>query len=115
MSDVAAIVARQFDAYNRHHLEDFLACFADDFRSWRMPAEAPSVEGKQALADFYAKHRFNNPTLKAELISRTVVGNRVFDHECIHGLGTQPVENMAVFEVRDGLIHAAWFYFVEQA
>lgn len=111
VSDITAPVARQFEAYNRHDLEAFLACFADDFRSWRMPSEVPSVQGKPALAAFYAEHRFNNPMLKAELISRTVVGNKVFDHELIHGLAGQPLENMAVFEVCDGLIQSAWFYF----
>lgn len=110
MSDIAAPVVRQFEAYNRHDLEAFLACFSDDFRSWRIPAETPSVQGKPALAAFYAEHRFNNPKLKAELISRTVVGNKVFDHELIHGLGEQPLENMAVFEVCEGLIQSAWFY-----
>ena len=67
MSDIAAPVVRQFEAYNRHDLEAFLACFSDDFRSWRIPAETPSVQGKPALAAFYAEHRFNNPKLKAEL------------------------------------------------
>lgn len=109
--DIVAPVVRQFEAYNRHDLDAFLACFADDFRSWRMPASAPTVQGKSALAAFYAEHRFNNPRLKAELISRTVVGDKVFDHELIHGLAEQPLENMAVFEVRDGLIQSAWFYF----
>ncbi|WP_225562927.1 nuclear transport factor 2 family protein [Rhodanobacter sp. DHG33] len=110
MSDIAAPVVRQFEAYNRRDLEAFLACFADDFRSWRMPAEAPSIKGKPALAAFYAEHRFNNPQLRAELVSRTMVGNKVFDHELIHGLGEQPLESMAVFEVCDGLIRSAWFY-----
>lgn len=110
MSDVIAPVARQFEAYNRHDLEGFAACFAEDVRCYRMPAEAPALQGRAALAAFYAEHRFNNPTLRAELISRTVVGNTVFDHERIHGLGDQVVENMAVFEVRDGLISATWFF-----
>ncbi len=110
MSDVTAPVVRQFEAYNRHDLDGFVACFAEDFRSWRMPAEAPSLQGREALRAFYAGHRFNNPALRAELVTRTVVGNTVFDHERIHGLGDQVVESMAVFEVRDGLIAAAWFF-----
>ncbi|MBD9369051.1 nuclear transport factor 2 family protein [Xanthomonas sp. XNM01] len=110
MSDVTAPVARQFEAYNRRDLDGFVACFAEDFRSYRMPAETPSLQGRTALAAFYAEHRFNNPALRAELISRTVVGNTVFDHERIHGLGDRAVENMAVFEIRDGLIAVAWFF-----
>lgn len=106
-------VAAQFEAYNRHDLPAFLACFAEDFRSYRMPAESASLAGKPALAAFYAERRFNNPALHAELLGRTVVGRRVFDHERIHGLAEEPVESMAVFEVADGLIRTAWFYFDE--
>ncbi|XAG40842.1 hypothetical protein MRK42_17935 [Aeromonas sp. 19NY04SH05-1] len=76
-----------------------------------MPAESPSTVGKEALRTFYMEHRFNNPLLKAELLSRTVLGNKVFDHERIHGLSPDPIESVAVFEVENGLIQTAWFFF----
>ncbi|MGY3859732.1 nuclear transport factor 2 family protein [Aeromonas intestinalis] len=104
-------VEAQFAAYNAHDLEAFLACFAEDFKGYRMPTESPTTVGKGALSTFYAEHRFNNPALKAELLSRTVMGNKVFDHEKIHGLSPEPIESVAVFEVKDGLIKTAWFYF----
>jgi hypothetical protein len=69
--------------------------------------------GSEALRAFYSQHRFNNPALRAELLSRTVMGNKVFDHEKIYGIGEQVIENMAVYEVQDGLIKTAWFYFAE--
>ncbi|WP_323900068.1 nuclear transport factor 2 family protein [Aeromonas hydrophila] len=104
-------VEAQFNAYNVHDLEAFLACFADDFKGYRMPTETPSTVGKGALRAFYAEHRFNNPALWAELLSRTVIGNKVFDHELIYGLSPEPLESMAVFEVEVDLIKTAWFYF----
>ncbi|MGY6040611.1 nuclear transport factor 2 family protein [Aeromonas sp. AE23HZ002T15] len=104
-------VAAQLAAYNARDLEAFLACFAESFRGYRMPTENPSTVGKEALRAFYAEHRFNNPALRAELLSRTVMGNKVFDHEKIHGLSPEPIESMAVFEVQEGLIQTAWFYF----
>lgn len=114
MSEVITPVAAQFEAYNRRDLEAFTACFAEDFRSYRMPSETPSLQGKAALAGFYAEHRFNNPSLRAELISRTVLGNKVLDHERIHGLGDEAVESVAIFEVGNGLIRTAWFYFADR-
>ncbi|MCC3718605.1 nuclear transport factor 2 family protein [Rouxiella badensis] len=111
MSDVLAAVEQQFYAYNQHDLEKFVSCFSETFIAYRMPATAPSMQGKQQLREFYAQNRFNNPALKAELISRSVLGNKVFDLETIHGLNEQPIESMAVFEVKDGLIETAWFYF----
>ncbi|ARW83605.1 MULTISPECIES: nuclear transport factor 2 family protein [Aeromonas] len=104
-------VEAQFAAYNAHDLDAFLACFAEDFKGYRMPTETPSTVGKGALRSFYAEHRFNNPALRAELLSRTLLGNKVFDHELIYGLSPEPIESVAVFEVKDGLIQTAWFYF----
>ena len=104
-------VEAQFNAYNAHDLEAFLACFSDAFKGYRMPTESPSTVGKEALSAFYAEHRFNNPALRAELLARTVIGNKVFDHELIYGLSPEPTESMAVFEVEAGLIKTAWFYF----
>ncbi|MFM5336345.1 nuclear transport factor 2 family protein [Aeromonas enteropelogenes] len=104
-------VQAQLEAYNAHDIEAFLTCFSEQFKAYRMPAESPSTVGKEALRTFYTEHRFNNPLLKAELLSRTVLGNKVFDHERIHGLSPDPIESVAVFEVEDGLISTAWFYF----
>ena len=80
---------------------------------------APYVMGKadsafgraQRLEDTTLGWRFVNPALRAELLSRTLLGNKVFDHELIYGLSPEPIESVAVFEVKDGLIQTAWFYF----
>ncbi|SLM64991.1 MULTISPECIES: nuclear transport factor 2 family protein [Dickeya] len=104
-------VEKQFAAYNAHDLAAFTACFHDDFQAYRMPGDHPSLCGKAALERFYRDHRFNNPALRAELISRTVLGCHVFDHEKIYGIAEQPIESIAVFEVNAGLITSARFYF----
>lgn len=104
-------VKAQFEAYNAHDIEAFICCFSDDFKGYRMPGESPSITGKESLREFYVNNRFNNPKLRAELISRIVLGNKVFDHELIHGLSSEPTESVAVFEVKDDLISTAWFYF----
>lgn len=104
-------VRAQFDAYNAHDIDAFVSCFADDFKAYRMPAETPSMSGKASLTAFYTENRFNNPNLRATLISRIILGNHVFDHELIYGLSPEPLESIAVFEVKNGLITTAWFYF----
>lgn len=114
MADPVDVVQRQFDAYNRHDLEGFLVNFHDAMKGYRMPAVEPSIVGKAALREFYATQRFNKPALKAELLHRIVLGNKVFDHERITGLTETPLEMVAVFEVTDldrgGLIQTAWFF-----
>ncbi|WP_394832933.1 nuclear transport factor 2 family protein [Pendulispora rubella] len=107
------VVQRQFDAYNRRNLDDFLANFHEDVKVFRPPSPDPAIVGKCQLADFYASERFNRPALKAELISRTVLGNKVFDHERIWGVRETAFEMMAVFEVQDGAIRTIWGFSAE--
>jgi hypothetical protein len=91
------IVQRQLDAYNAHDLDAFTACFSDDVRLYRMPEPTPRTIGRDALRAFYAEHRFSIPTLRAELVNRIAFGDKVADHERIHGLTEQPVVNAWFF------------------
>ena len=44
------------------------------------------ISGKAELARFYAQQRFHLPALKADSVKRTVLGNKVIDHELIWGV-----------------------------
>lgn len=94
----------QFDAYNRRDLPLFLSAFAEDVRSYRLPDMTPLLVGKEAYGHFYATQRFIHEGLRAELRSRMVIGNKVIDHELIHGLDDQPFETAVMFVVEHGLI-----------
>lgn len=108
--DPVGPVQRQLDAYNARDLAAFVAQYAEDVRVYRMPATEPALVGRAALADYYARNRFNIPTLHAELVNRMAFGNKVIDQELITGIGPGPVGAAAVYEVRDGLIAAVWFF-----
>lgn len=104
------IVQRQLDAYNAHDLDAFCACFADDVRTWRMPDTSPALSGKAALRAFYAEQRFAIPSLRAELLARITLGDKVIDHERIHGLRPEPYDMVAIYRVADDLIAEVWFF-----
>lgn len=104
-------VQRQVDAYNRRDLPAFVAAYSDGIRVYRMPIDEPALVGKAAFAEFYRTQRFNLPGLHAEILQRIEMGNKVIDHERISGLGEQPTEAVAVYEVVDGLIERVWFYY----
>ncbi len=104
------LAQEQLDAYNERNLERFIACYSDDVRLYRPPSSEPFIEGKAQLAEHYAAKRFNLPDLHAELLGRLVVGNKVFDHERVVGVQPEPMEVAAVYEVRDGLIAACYFF-----
>jgi hypothetical protein len=103
-------VQRQLDAYNAHDLERFVAEYTDDVRVFRPPTAEPTLAGKRAFADHYARNRFTLPNLRAEVVERMVCGNKVVDHERITGLGPGVVEAIAVYEVEGGLIRTVWFF-----
>lgn len=103
-------VQRQLDAYNARDLERFLAEFADDVRVYRPPAAEPAISGKQAFGEFYAMERFNRPALRAEVLARMVLGDKVIDHERISGVRDEPFETVVVYHVVDGRIAVMWAF-----
>jgi hypothetical protein len=106
----ADIVQRQVEAYNNRDLDAFVAAYSDGVEIFRMPAAEPALSGKKQLAEFYASQRFNIIGLKAEILNRIVSGNKVVDHERVHGLRSDPVELIAVYDVVDGFIRRVWFF-----
>jgi hypothetical protein len=112
-SESAAVetVQRQVDAYNRRDLPAFLATYSESIRVYRMPSVEPALSGKAAFGEFYRTQRFNLPGLRAEILQRIATGNKVIDHERISGLGEQPIEAVAVYEVIGGVIDRVWFFY----
>jgi hypothetical protein len=102
------VVEEQFAAYNARDLERFMACFADDIRAIRLPDMVTTIAGKDAYRAFYANERFVHAGLRAELLDRMVIGNKVIDHELIHGLASSPWETAIMFVVENGLIATAF-------
>ena len=107
---IDAPVQRQLEAYNARDLARFVAEYSDDVRVFRPPAAEPVISGKTALSAHYAANRFNLPNLHAHLVSRTVLGNKVIDHERITGIGDGVMEVAAVYEVVGNRIRTVWFF-----
>lgn len=105
------VVERQLAAYNAHDLAAFISCYAEAVSIYRLPALEATLTGRHALSEFYRTQRFNLPGLHANIVTRITLGNKVIDHEEIHGLKpNEVVEVVAVYEIRDALIQAVWFH-----
>jgi hypothetical protein len=98
------VVQRQVEAYNARDLDRFVASYSDSIAIFRMPSTEPVISGKIELAKFYAEQRFNLPGLRAEIVNRIVLGNKVIDHERVWGVREGPIEIAAVYEVAGELI-----------
>lgn len=104
------LVQRQLDAYNAHDLDVFLGAYSDKIQMFRLPSPEPTISGKAQLAEFYATKRFNVPGLRAELLNRMEMGNKVVDHERVTGLRDEPFEVVCVYEVGRESIERVWFF-----
>ncbi len=107
--DPAAFAQRQLDAYNAHDLERFVAEYTDDVEVYVLPDPKPVMVGKAALAAHYRDNRFNLAELRADLVNRMVFGNKVIDHEIVHGVPGAPMDGAAIYEVTERGIARIWF------
>ena len=107
------IVDAQVAAYNARDLARFAATYSDAVTIFRMPSTEPAINGKAQLGEVYGR-RFSAASLHAEILNRIVIGNKVIDHERVHGIQDTPVEAVAVYEVVDGLIETVWFFYPDK-
>lgn len=115
-TDPAHVVQRQLDAYNARDLEALLAIYADDAELFEHPAKL-LARGTAALRDRFAD-RFREPHLRAELLHRAVLGNRVVDHENVRRTfpeGPGSLRLLMIYEVVEGRIARAWTIAGERA
>jgi hypothetical protein len=104
------VVQQQLDAYNARDLEAWLATYKDDAEQYLLHAGL-LASGREAIRKRMVD-RFIDPTLHAQLVSRTVMDNIVIDHEFMtrtlpDGLAT--TEMICIYEVWAGLIVKATF------
>ena len=105
-----SLVQQQVEAYNARDLERFVACYSDRIEVFRPPASAPAISGKAQFAEFYASQRFCLPGLRADIVNRMVLDNKVIDHERIFGVREQPLEVVVAYEIANGLIERVWAF-----
>ena len=111
MAEVAeTVIQRQFEAYNAHDIEGFMATFARDVEMWLWPENQLLLSGYDEVRQYYQHHRFNLADLQARLVNRIAMGDTVIDHEQLIGLEPdRVVEAIAIYEVAYGLIQKVWF------
>jgi hypothetical protein len=102
------VVQLQLEAYNEGDIDKFMSVFSDDIELWTLGEDQPWAKGKDAVTAVYAKLFENSPELHSEIITRTVIGNKVIDYERITGRnGGNVLYLVMIYEVRDGKIFRA--------
>jgi hypothetical protein len=108
-NDPAAVVQRQHDAFNARDIEGLLATYAEDAEMFEHPSKL-LASGSAAFRERYMA-RFQEPNLYATLLSRTVMGNIILDHEEVSRTfpeGAGKIRLMMIYEVQQGRTVKAW-------
>lgn len=111
-----AIAEQWFDAFNRHHLEDLLALYAEDAEHFspklkvRQPETGGWVKGKPALRSWWQDSFDRLPTLQYIPSSFTANDLRVIMEYIRKTEGEADMMIAEVLEIRDGLISGSRVY-----
>jgi hypothetical protein len=79
------VVTRQYEAYNRHDLEAFVAAHAPNVRFYRYP-DSLVIEGRDALRERFGKLLATAPEVHATVNARMTQGDKVVWQETATGL-----------------------------
>ena len=102
-------VQTQLDAYNTGNLELFLSAYSDSIRIYNFP-DVLSMEGKDQMRQTYGGMFEQLPDLQCRLVNRTVMNDKVIDHESVRwNKDDPPSEVIAIYRVANGLIQEVWF------
>ena len=107
--DPEAVVQRQLDAFNARDIDALLAVYAEDAQMFEHPSKLLASRSAAFRERFLA--RFQEPDLHASLLSRTVMGNIVVDHEEVARTfpeGPGKIRLLMIYEVQNGRIAKAW-------
>ncbi len=119
-----SVVEQQLIAYNARDLHGFADTFSDDSMGFDLDGaqgfdpshpdacHASTIRwaGKAGLLARYGPQFVQSPTQRSTVVTRSVVGEYVFDLEFITGsTGRADFHMMAIYRVRGGRIDRAWF------
>jgi hypothetical protein len=98
------VVRQQYDAYNRHDLEAFVAAHAPDVRAYLFP-DSLLFTGRQALRERFGKLFAAAPQVHATVEARITHGDFVVWRETATGMpGGKTNTGIFVWEVHNGQI-----------
>jgi hypothetical protein len=98
------IVQRQYEAYNRHDIEAFLAAHSPNVRFYRYP-DSLLFEGRDAVRERFGQMFASSPQLHATVNARLTHGNKVVWKETATGMpGGRTNTAIFVWELDDSLI-----------
>lgn len=101
------IVNKQLEAYNKRDIDAFAATYSKDVKLYNYPDKL-QTDGQADLRKGYTDWFARASALRAVILKRIVLGNKVIDHEEVTANG-QKFYAIAIYEVENGLIKKVTF------
>lgn len=101
------IVQQQLEAYNEGNIDAFMATYSNDIELFQFPNTLMS-KGKTPMRQQYTSMFNSINDLNAEIVNRTIIGNKVIDKEKVTANGST-FYAVAIYEVTNGLISRVTF------
>lgn len=101
------VVQKQLEAYNQRDIESFMAVIDPEIKVYDFATAKNTMQGYDACKAFYSKLFNDSPNLHSTILTRTVFGNKVIDHESITGRNgnDEVLELVLIYEVENAKIH----------
>ena len=80
--------------------------FSPDIALYTFPDPEPTIEGLDAIQNFYSQLFEASPMLRSTILKRIVFNNKIIDHESIVGRqrSDTALEIVVIYEVNEGKI-----------
>ncbi len=105
----------QVEAYNKHDVEAFLSCYADNATVYWLDGKKASVQGTEGLRKEYAflgRIPAAGAGFGVDVVTQAITGPTVANVEHTRGLPPNAPprpDTLVIYEVRDGKILNVWF------
>jgi len=106
------IAELQVEGFNSRDLDAFIACFAEGITVKRFPSSL-MYQGKNAMLENYERFFANTKNSSVEVVKRISIANKIIDEEKTFVDGNEG-HQVAIYEVKNGLISSMTFIFSEQ-
>ncbi len=95
------VVQKQLEAYNERDIDAFMQVIDPTIAFYNYTDGKVTMKGTQACKAFYSALFEASPQLHSTILTRTVFGNKVIDHEQITGRNgnNEVIELVLIFEV----------------
>ncbi len=97
------VVQKQLETYNNRDIDGFMSTIDENVTFHNFSDGQVTMTGSVACRAFYSKLFESSPKLHSTILTRTVFGNKIIDHESIIGRNgsDEILELVLIYEVKN--------------